>query len=273
MNRTGKIFLIGITAALLLTAGCASNGEVNGDNGGNGVYDLSTKNGIESFIDANWQEYGYSERPSKYIALSFDDGPCPPADSGGTAAMLQTLESLKVKATFFVIGRNVRNNKEAAEALFAAGHELGNHSDWYSSLGDSTVEAVSESLDACSAAIREITGENPRIFRAPNLSHGPNLSLVCGEKGMPLIDGSGHYDWDGTGHTPASIRDSVLAGPQDGGIIVLHENNTSKGNTMAALPEIVSALRERGFWIMTVGRLAAVKEKTLVAGKRYGSIN
>jgi hypothetical protein len=42
---------------------------------------------------------------------------------------------------------------------------------------------------------------------------------------------------------------------------------------MEALQDIVNGLREKGFWITTVSRLAIIKEKTLEAGTRYGSIN
>jgi len=231
-----------------------------------------TKAEIEAEIDAHWREYGYSAKPDKYIAISFDDGPCGTSANGGTAAMLAKLEELQVRAAFFVVGQNIREHKAAASAIFNAGHEMGNHSDGYVSLGSAGKEDIIASLDAASTHIREITGKYPTLFRAPNLSHGIELSQVCLERGMPLIDGNVNYDWDGTGHTPASIKNSVLANPQDGGIIVLHENNTSKGDTMAALPEIIAGLRQKGFWILTVGQLAAVKNKTLEAGMRYSSI-
>ena len=169
-----------------------------------------------------------------------------------------------------MIGSQVHGNKEAAQAIFAAGHELGNHSDSYSSLGNSTVEVITASLDAASLAIKDITGTYPLFFRAPNLNHGRNLSMVCVERGMAIIDGSGHNDWPGSSQ---EIKNSVLANPQDGDIIILHENNTSKGNTMAALPGIIKGLRDKGFWILTVGQLAAVKEKTFRAGMHYGPIH
>jgi len=232
-----------------------------------------SKAGIEAEIEAKWQEYGYNAKPTKYIAISFDDGPCSASYNGGTAAILAKLNELKVKATFFVIGQNVRGNRDAAQAIFNSGHELGNHSDGYGSLGGSSTSVITANLDAASLAIKEITGKYPSLFRAPNLNHGANLSKVCEERGMALIDGNTHGDWDGTGHTPTSIKNSVLANPQDGGIILLHDNNTSKGNTLGALPDIINGLREKGFWIMTVGQLAVVKENSLESGKRYNSIN
>ncbi|MDR0316814.1 MAG: polysaccharide deacetylase family protein, partial [Treponema sp.] len=264
INNSEKILAVSIIPLLLFTAlGCGSNGNSSDSNGGGGEYDMGTKAGIESYINEHWQEYGYSAKPAKYIALSFDDGPCPASNNGGTAALLGVLAEQKVKATFFVIGSQVRNNKTAAQAIFEAGHELGNHSNGWDSLGTSQVEAIKTSLAAASGAINEITGKDPHLFRAPNLSHGSNLSQVCAEMGMALIDGNVHNDWPGNS---ASIKTSVLANPQNGGIIILHENNTSQGNTMAVLPDIISGLREKGFWIMTVSELAIVKGKTLEAG-------
>ena len=87
--------------------------------------DLTTKTGIETYIDNHWQEYGYTAKPTKYIALSFDDGPCSPTQYGGTAAMLKALEAAKVKATFFFLGCNVRDNKEIAQPSLGAAFLLG----------------------------------------------------------------------------------------------------------------------------------------------------
>ena len=253
-----------IVAGMTAAAGCDyHNYEVT-------LPPLVTKEGIEADIADHWEEYGYGEKPSKYIALSFDDGPCAPSSNGGTAAILEALQAANVKATFFVIGQNVRGNRAAARAIFDAGHELGSHSDGYDSLGGKTVEAITASLDAASQAIKDVTGKDPVLFRAPNLNHGANLSQVCKDKGMALIDGAVHGDWPGSS---AAIKTSVLNNPQDGGIIILHDNNTSQGNTLAALPDIISGLREKGFWIMTVTELAVVKGKTLAAGARYGAVN
>ena len=230
-----------------------------------------TKESIEAYIEEHWQEpeYGYSQKPAKYIALSFDDGPCGSSSYGGTEELLKTLEELKIKASFFMIGSNIRYNKASAQAVFAAGHEIGNHSFDHNRLGSSSVEEIIEDLKAASALIKEITGKEPVLFRAPYLDHGANLNEACGSLGMALIDGISHNDWPGSAE---AIKNSVLANPKDGEIILLHENSTSKGNTMSVLPDIAAGLREKGFWIMTVSELAAVKGKTLKPGTRYGSL-
>jgi peptidoglycan/xylan/chitin deacetylase (PgdA/CDA1 family) len=238
-------------------------------NGGDIVIYTYTRAGIEAEIEERWRGLGYRTKPDKYIALSFDDGPCGPFDSGGTQALLAKLRELNVKATFFAVGQNIRSYRTAARAIIDAGHELANHSDGYASLGGANEKDIEASIDAASQAIMEITGKYPYFFRAPNLNHGESLSKVCRERGMPLIDGSAHNDWPGSA---AEILQSVLDNPRDGDIIILHENNTSHGNTLSVLPQIIGGLRERGFWILTVGQLAAVKEKQLEAGERYGAI-
>jgi peptidoglycan/xylan/chitin deacetylase (PgdA/CDA1 family) len=269
------IYLIISVIAAFTAAGCNSAPNAVAEktwlevHGGEIVSYPYTKAQIEAEVEARWREYGYSTKPSKYIAISFDDGPCGASANGGTMAMLARLEELNVKATFFVIGQNVNSNMDAAKAIFNAGHELGNHSNGYASLGGADKKDIAASLNAASAVIKEITGNYPCFFRAPNLNHGLDLSEVCEEMGMPLIDGTAHNDWPGAA---AAIKTSVLNNPQDGDIIILHENNTSHGNTMSVLPDIIGVLREKGFWILTVGQLAAVKEKTLEAGVRYGSI-
>ena len=257
----------GVIMAVLLT-GCAHNSSKI-ENKTQEAFYIRSKAEIEDYISVNWRDYGYKEKPLKYAALSIDDGPCDSSAYGGTAALLKTLETAKVKATFFVIGGNVRANRSAAKAIFEAGHELGNHSDGYGSLGSSSVNTITSSLNAASLAIKEITGNNPRLFRAPNLNHGDNLSQVCEKLGMALIDGSAHNDWPGS--SPA-IKNSVLANTQDGTIILLHDNNTSQGNTMRDLPAIIAELRAKGFWIMTISELAVVKGRTLEAGERYGAL-
>jgi len=247
---------------------CANTGN-NNESNEQTLYRFSAKNEIEEYISANWKDYGYKEKPVKYIAISFDDGPCDSSVYGGTKAMLAALNKARVRATFFVIGSNVNGNKSAAQAIFDAGHELGNHSDGYNSLGSAPADSITSSLNTASKVIKEITGSNPRLFRAPNLNHGENLSRVCKNLDLALIDGSVHNDWPG--NSP-SIKNSVLSNPRDGDIIILHDNNTSQGNTMRDLPDIISGLRAKGFWIMTVSELAIIKGKTLEAGIRYGSL-
>jgi peptidoglycan/xylan/chitin deacetylase (PgdA/CDA1 family) len=265
MKHSIKLLTGLFASAVLLAAGCdkESNSDKDIDNE---LPPPNPKADIEAFIEEHWREYGYSEKPTRYIALSFDDGP-----SGVTQNLLNVLEGKKVKATFFLIGQNIRNNKAAVKAIFNKGHELGNHSDGYDSLGSSPSETITGSLAAASAAIREITGNDTVLFRAPNVNYGDNLTRVCTELNLAIIGVSvWSNDWQGIDAQAiiANVVNNSFLKSGDGGIINCHE----LANTVIAVPDIIDGLRNKGFWIMTVGDLAAVKGVTLQAGTRYDSI-
>ena len=59
----------------------------------------------------------------KAVYLTFDDGPIPEA----TPFVLETLARYGIRATFFVVGDNVRKYPEVFRQVVAAGHRIGNH--------------------------------------------------------------------------------------------------------------------------------------------------
>src|SRR5574342_383701 len=63
-----------------------------------------------------------AETEDKVIALTFDDGPTENVDQ-----LLPLLDQYKAKATFFLIGRDIKKHPEEAEKLVEAGHQIGNH--------------------------------------------------------------------------------------------------------------------------------------------------
>jgi peptidoglycan/xylan/chitin deacetylase (PgdA/CDA1 family) len=259
-----KIFGVSIIAISLLVLGC-DDGSAK-ENEAAGGY---TKASILAEIDANWQSLGYTAKPTNYIAISFDDGP----SGAKTLELLEILKDKKVTASFFLIGDNIRKNQASAQAIFNDGHELCNHSDGYNGLGGSTAEAtITTSLQAASAAIKGITGKDPVYFRAPNVAYGDNLTAVCTELDLAIIGVSVWSD-DWQGITTEQVKNNVLTRAKDGGIINCHDPNTSGTKTLEALPDMIEGLRENGYWIMSVGQLACVKDKTLVAGTRYDNIN
>jgi peptidoglycan/xylan/chitin deacetylase (PgdA/CDA1 family) len=260
---------LSVCVAALLLAACSNNGGTGPELGG-GNSGTRGKAEILRDIDDNWQSLGYAAKPSQFVALSFDDGPA----GASTQNLLAVLAAKKVRATFFLIGQNIRGNKTTAQAIYDGGHELANHSDGYSALGGSTAEdAIRTSLTAAQAAITEITGKAPVLFRAPNVAYGANLTAVCAGLGLAIIGVSIWSNDYQSGITAEQIQNNVLTSGAlvNGGIINCHEPNTAP-QTVAALPGIIDGLREKGFWILTVGELAAVQEIPLAAGQRYDTI-
>jgi peptidoglycan/xylan/chitin deacetylase (PgdA/CDA1 family) len=219
-----------------------------------GLSDFSTKAGIDAYIDANWERLGYKSRPDKVISLTIDDGP-----GNITNSLLAVLEEYEVTATFFWIGQNVRSNQAQARATFAAGHEIENHSDGTSS-GPSK-----SSIESCSQAIKDITGSNPTMFRAPNVEYINNIEGTCRELGMPLIDVSvwthDYKEFNASTIEENAVRDASKSGD----IINCHEYD----RTVQALPNIIKRLRDKGFWFLPLGQMAIYKGITLQAGQKY----
>jgi peptidoglycan/xylan/chitin deacetylase (PgdA/CDA1 family) len=171
-----------------------------------------------------------------------------------------------------LIGQNIRSQGTWAKAIHDAGHELANHSDGYNGLGGNTPQnTISTSLSAASTAIKNITGKNPNLFRAPSVEYGNNLTSVCTQQGLAIIGVSIWSEDYQSGITATTITNNVLSRSADGGIINMHEPNTAP-NTVSALPGVIDGLRQRGFWIATVGELAIIKSKSLQAGVQYDRI-
>lgn len=65
----------------------------------------------------------FSLKSDNEIYLTFDDGPCAEV----TPRVLNILDKFNAKATFFCIGKNVKNNQELYNEIIAEGHSVGNH--------------------------------------------------------------------------------------------------------------------------------------------------
>ncbi len=181
------------------------------------------------------------------VALTFDDGP----HANNTPRLIELFAREKIQVTFFEIGKHVARHPELVRALAEAGHEIGNHSKTHPRLGDMTLEEVRAELIETQAAIREATGHEPKIFRAPFLNHGPQVWTVLGELGLPSIGTRlSTNDWATDVTVEQIVERSSRA--EAGDIILLH---TWQNKTVEALPEIIRNLRAKGLRFVTVSEL------------------
>src|SRR5215813_6434738 len=97
------------------------------------------------------------------IALTFDDGPNDPH----TLRLLDVLAKHEVRATFFLIGRYVRQRPDIARAVAQAGHVIGNHTFNHPNLIFASAGRTRNELQTCDQALRETVGEYSRLFRPP----------------------------------------------------------------------------------------------------------
>ena len=110
------------------------------------------------------------------IALTFDDGPNP----GVTPGLLDLLDRYSARATFFVIGRFVRECPDLAREIAARGHALGNHTDTHPALALLSTRRIEQELSRCNDAIVRALGSDaaaaPSLWmRPPYGFRGPQL--------------------------------------------------------------------------------------------------
>jgi len=120
---------------------------------------------------------------SKLLALTFDDGPNPAI----TPALLDLLDRYQAKATFFVIGRFVRECPGLSREIAARGHLLANHTQTHPNLFWRSPEAVRHELEQCQGALKDVTGRSAAYFRPPYGFRNPWVVGVARELGMQTV--------------------------------------------------------------------------------------
>ena len=188
----------------------------------------------------------------KVVALTFDDGP----DPAGTHAILDTLKSRQVPATFFLIGREIAAHPDLAHAIAAAGHEIGNHSFSHDRMIGVTPAWVADEVEATDALIRAAGYSGDILFRPPNGKKLFALPHYLAEHGRTTITWDVEPDSAGTPDA-TTVRDTTLAQVRPGSIVLLHAMYASRAQTRQAIGPIVDGLKQRGFRFVTVSQLLA----------------
>jgi peptidoglycan/xylan/chitin deacetylase (PgdA/CDA1 family) len=182
--------------------------------------------------------------PGGYYGLTFDDGP----NTVYTRPLLTTLDSLGVKATFFLVGQEVDAAPELARLEVSAGHAVGNHTFTHPDLTQLSSAQVSDQISRTNDAIRRATGIAPQFVRPPYGEFNTQTVSVFKSFGLEntiwTIDTN---DWQGLS-VSRIVSEAVKVQP--GGIILMHD---AYPNTVTAVPQIVNQLKQKG---MCPGRLA-----------------
>jgi peptidoglycan/xylan/chitin deacetylase (PgdA/CDA1 family) len=120
--------------------------------------------------------------PNK-LAITFDDGPNPAV----TPKLLDLLAKHNARATFFLVGRFVRECPDLTKEILARGHALGNHTYTHPNLFLCGPRKTEEELQRCADAIRQAAGVEPRWFRPPFGFRSPWLNKSVQRQGMRTV--------------------------------------------------------------------------------------
>jgi peptidoglycan/xylan/chitin deacetylase (PgdA/CDA1 family) len=184
--------------------------------------------------------------PAAGVALTFDDGPHPE----GTPAVLEVLARAGVRATFFVIGEQVRRRPELVARAAAAGHAVALHGDRHRLQLRLDAEAVAEDLKRGVAAVEDAIGATPGWHRPPFGIYSPaGLRAVRAAGLAPLLWSRWGKDWRKL-TTPRRIAARATRSVIAGDVILLHDADfysarNSHRRTVAALELITAELKRR----------------------------
>jgi peptidoglycan/xylan/chitin deacetylase (PgdA/CDA1 family) len=189
----------------------------------------------------------------KEVVLTFDDGPWP----GTTPRVLAALARECVRATFFLLGRNVAAHPELVRRIVAEGHTVAHHTWSHRLLSHISPAAAAAEIDhgikAVDAALDGRAGAAAPFFRFPGFASNPALLQSVRQRGM-VVFGADVWASDWNAMSPAQELHLVLARIEGtgGGIVLFHD---TKAQTAAMLPAFLRELKKRGYRVVhVVGR-------------------
>jgi peptidoglycan/xylan/chitin deacetylase (PgdA/CDA1 family) len=183
------------------------------------------------------------------IALTFDDGP-----SIYTARLLKTLVRLRVPATFFVMGRRIRERPEVLQREYRLGFDVANHTIDHPFMSRLERGEQAAQIDGNASLMRANGVPASRLFRPPYRAFDGNTLKLLERRRMLMVLWSVDSE-DYTRPGVERIVRNITEGAQPGAIVLLHDGGGNRTQTLAAVPRIVRALRRRHFRLVTVSQL------------------
>src|SRR5262245_17357459 len=184
------------------------------------------------------------------VALTFDDGP----DPYHTPRVLNVLDEHHVRATFFMMGRNVERYPEVAREVLRRGHEIGNHSYSHPKLVLMSPQRVREEIERTDALLRGVGVTGTIHFRPPHAAKF--IVLPCVLVQMKRLSVLGDVDPEEWKERPAAVMtESILRQTRPGSIIGLHD--PAGAETLRTLENILPALTAQGYRFETVSQLVS----------------
>lgn len=198
----------------------------------------------EGMIRLMEQELMEQSQAHPEVALTFDDGPSPKY----TPLLLDGLKERNVRATFFLLGQNVKENQELVQRMQAEGHLLGNHTYNHVQLNKIPETTARQEILKTNNEIYEATGKYPEYMRPPYGAWKKNMEL-CVEM-LPVFWDIDTLDWKS--QNVDAILKAAGEEPEDGSIILMHDEYQT---SVEAALLLIDRLKEKGYEFVTVDEL------------------
>lgn len=189
----------------------------------------------------------------RHVALTFDDGPHP----DWTPRVLAALAAEDVPATFFCLGRNVRDHG-ALHRESLGRHELANHTFEHPDLGRRDWAGCRDEIERTSRLMEQTYGLAPTLFRPPYGHLGGAALLAAAEAHLTTVLWSAQAREDLVAERPDEIVDDIASQVRPGSIVLAHDaGSQDRLVTIDRLPAIIRRLRDDGYTFVTVSALLA----------------
>jgi peptidoglycan-N-acetylglucosamine deacetylase len=219
--------------------------------------------GYQSFApQGQWFGRAFCHAPSasKQIALTFDDGPNDPH----TLNLLDVLSKHNVHATFFVIGRYVRQRPNIVAEVAKQGHTIGNHTFTHPLLTVQPASRIREEIVQCGNAIHDAIGEHSNLFRPPWGGRRPGVFGIVRQLGLdPVMWNITSHDW----RAPSLefIEQNVTPKVGGGDIILLHDGGhasfgADRSATVAAVESLLTRHQAEGYSFVTIPEMMPARK-------------
>ncbi len=182
---------------------------------------------------------------TKLIALTFDDGPTPTV----TNKVLDSLEKYHARATFFVVGRQVKQARSLVKRAVNLGCEIGNHTWDHKSMaqykGDKLVTSLQKTVDV----VKKYADYDVTLARP---TYGVINAKVKDKVSFPLVSWNVDTD-DWKSKSVKQIMKKIKGNKvSDGDIILMHDLHPL---TAKAIAKMIPYLQKKGYELVTVSEL------------------
>ncbi len=185
------------------------------------------------FPEAIWR---INKRKRRVVYLTFDDGPIPEQ----TPWVLDILDRYGVKATFFMVGDNVRRNPDLLAEVRRRGHSVGNHTMHHLQGMKVTARRYLRDVSEADALI-----DSP-LFRPPHGIMRWKQSRALREKYIIIMYDLVTRDYSAK-LKPEQVMANVKRFARNGSIIVFHDSLKAAANMRAVLPRAIEWLLSQGY--------------------------
>ncbi len=218
--------------------------------------------------------YGTNIVPTegKVIAFTFDDGP---SYTSSTKKILDKLESLGMKATFFMVGNRVsQDTAPIIKRMVELGCDIGNHSFNHPNFNSMTISEVKKQINDTNARLEKYAGTKATLIRPPygNMTENQMASLhtpiICWD--IDTLDWEFRSNGLKAGKSNSQIAEEIynhtIKKVHSGGIVLMHDIYDSTAEAFCMLADELVA---QGYTLVSISELLGT-EKLMCTTKKYG---